>query len=330
MRNGVDIILKAGLKDKEVGLSEEEIKTFWDYLDETVREYSTDQRVFKGGDLNGHIGAAVEGYSGVHGGFGYGVRNEEGRSILDFATAHDLVVVNSFFKKRDHHLITFYSESHCIQIDYLLVRRGVRRACRDCTVFRREACSSQHRLLALDTFLKKYIALDAAKETLGVTIRSLKTHTSRRKSLWLSEKVQSKVVTKQARFRELLSCQVGNQEDLIGAHERYKEAKRQTYGKMMPDMIPNEVYRVKFEVKTIINKIREGRLRWYGHVRMRPQSLPVRRVKALVVDGSRRRGRPKLRWEDRLKIDMNELLLFEDMTLYTNDWRDRIRLGARM
>nr|GEU65796.1 retrovirus-related Pol polyprotein LINE-1 [Tanacetum cinerariifolium] len=51
----------------------------------------------------------------------------------------------------------------------------------------------------------------------------------------------------------------------------------------------------------------------------RPQSSPVRRVEALVVDGLRRRGRPKLRWEDRVKHDMKELLLFEDMTFDRNE-----------
>ncbi|GKA13124.1 hypothetical protein Tco_0692770 [Tanacetum coccineum] len=75
-------------------------------------------------------------------------------------------------------------------------------------------------------------------------------------------------------------------------------------------------------------KIREGRLRWFGHVSRRPQSAPVRRVEALAVDGMRRRGRPKLRWEDRVKLDMKELLLSEDMTSDRNEWRARIRLGG--
>ncbi|GKE71327.1 retrovirus-related pol polyprotein LINE-1 [Tanacetum coccineum] len=43
------------------------------------------------------------------------------------------------------------------------------------------------------------------------------------------------------------------------------------------------------------------RLRWFRHVKRRPQNAPVRRVEAMLVEGSRRRGRPKLRWEDRLK-----------------------------
>nr|GEX04413.1 putative cytochrome P450 [Tanacetum cinerariifolium] len=89
---------------------------------------------------------------------------------------------------------------------------------------------------------------------------------------------------------------------------------RWTCGKTMVDMISNEVFRATLDVDSIIDKMREGRLRWFGHVKKRPQSAPVRRVEAMVVEGSRRRGRPKLRWEDKLKMDMKELRLSEDMT----------------
>nr|GEV46041.1 hypothetical protein [Tanacetum cinerariifolium] len=67
-----------------------------------------------------------------------------------------------------------------------------------------------------------------------------------------------------------------------------------TCGKTMFDMIPNGVYRAELEVETIINKMRVRRFRWYGHVRRRPQSLPVRRVEALVVVSITRKGIPKL------------------------------------
>ncbi|GJW46904.1 retrovirus-related pol polyprotein LINE-1 [Tanacetum coccineum] len=96
---------------------------------------------------------------------------------------------------------------------------------------------------------------------------------------------------------------------------------RWTCGKTMLDMIPNGVFRAKLEVESIIYKMREGRLRWFGHVKKRPQTAPVRRVEALFVDGLRRRGRPKLRWEDGLKQDMKELLLSEDMTSDRNKKR---------
>nr|GEW71481.1 hypothetical protein [Tanacetum cinerariifolium] len=99
---------------------------------------------------------------------------------------------------------------------------------------------------------------------------------------------------------------------------------RWTCGKTMLDMIRNRVFRAEIEVESIIHKMREERLRWFGHVKRRPQTAPVRRVEALLVDGLRRKSRPKLRWEDRLKLDMKELLLSEDMTSDMNAWRDRI------
>ncbi|GKA60010.1 hypothetical protein Tco_0759323 [Tanacetum coccineum] len=78
---------------------------------------------------------------------------------------------------------------------------------------------------------------------------------------------------------------------------------RWTCGKTMLDMIPNRIFRAELEVEFIIHKMREGRLRWFGHVKRRPQTTPVRRVKALLVDGLRRRDRLKLRWKDGLKQD---------------------------
>ncbi|XP_071718536.1 uncharacterized protein [Rutidosis leptorrhynchoides] len=92
-----------------VGLGEAEKRHFWESLDEVVRMCPTDHRLLIGGDLNGHIGTDVEVYAGTHGGFGYGVRNEEELSILEFAVAHNLVVANSFFKKTAAHLATFHS-----------------------------------------------------------------------------------------------------------------------------------------------------------------------------------------------------------------------------
>ncbi|GKC66063.1 hypothetical protein Tco_1098661 [Tanacetum coccineum] len=89
---------------------------------------------------------------------------------------------------------------------------------------------------------------------------------------------------------------------------------RRTCGKSTVDMIPNGVFRAELDFDSIIDKMREGRLRWFGHLKWRPQTAPVRRVEAMVVDGSRRRGIPKLRWEDRLKQDLKELRLSEDMT----------------
>jgi len=103
-----------------------------------------------GGDFNGHIGSIAEGYETVHGGLGFGERNSGGISILDFAVVCDMSIVNSYFRKREEHLVTFRSGSARTQIDYFLMRASRRRWCRDFKVLPSECLTSQHRLLVLD------------------------------------------------------------------------------------------------------------------------------------------------------------------------------------
>ncbi|XP_019265437.1 PREDICTED: uncharacterized protein LOC109242999 [Nicotiana attenuata] len=81
-----------------------------------------------GGDFNGHIGVTARGYDEVHGGFGYGVRNEGGTSLLDFAKAFYLVIANSCFQKREEHLVTFRSKHRLLVMDLEFKRVRKKRA----------------------------------------------------------------------------------------------------------------------------------------------------------------------------------------------------------
>jgi hypothetical protein len=58
------------------------------------------------GDLNGHVGADADEYVGIHGGFGYGVRNMEGCRVLELGDAHGMVVGNKLFTRSSERLIT--------------------------------------------------------------------------------------------------------------------------------------------------------------------------------------------------------------------------------
>jgi len=58
------------------------------------------EKNFIGGDLNGHVGTSHYGFDSVHGGFGFRERNEPGNSILDFALSYDLILANTWFRKR--------------------------------------------------------------------------------------------------------------------------------------------------------------------------------------------------------------------------------------
>ena len=74
--------------------------------------------------------------------------------MLDFAVAFDLLVANSFFRKKEDHLVTYKSSSCKTQIDYFLTRKESRRSCKDCKVIPSEFLRTQHRLLVLDVVCK--------------------------------------------------------------------------------------------------------------------------------------------------------------------------------
>ena len=45
------------------------------------------------------MGTSNTDFERVHGGFGYGIRNQEGEDVLSFALAYDMVVANTLFRK---------------------------------------------------------------------------------------------------------------------------------------------------------------------------------------------------------------------------------------
>ena len=73
------------------------------------------------------------------------------------------------------------------------------------------------------------------------------------------------------------------------------------------DKIRNEYIRGTVKVEQLGMKIREGRLRWYGHVMRRDQEYVGRRTMEIELPGRRRRGRPRRRFLDVVKEDMGEV-----------------------
>ncbi|KAL3372890.1 hypothetical protein AABB24_005089 [Solanum stoloniferum] len=98
-------------------------------------------------------------------------------------------------------------------------------------------------------------------------------------------------------------------------------------GHTKSDKIRNEVIREKVGVSPVVDKLREVRLRWFGHVKRRCADAPVRRCEGLVVEGTQRgRGRPRKYWEEVIRQDLAQLHITEDMTLDRKKWRSRIKV----
>ncbi|KAK9664956.1 hypothetical protein RND81_14G079800 [Saponaria officinalis] len=134
----------------QVGLDASLRRAFWEDLEEVVERVPIGERLLVGGDLNGHVGTSRVGFENIYGGFGFGEKNEAGSDILDFALAYDLGIMNTWFEKRQSHLVTYRSGGHASQIDFLLVRNAWRKDYTDCKVIPGESTATQHRLVVLD------------------------------------------------------------------------------------------------------------------------------------------------------------------------------------
>ncbi|VFQ70297.1 unnamed protein product [Cuscuta campestris] len=100
-------------------------------------------------------------------------------------------------------------------------------------------------------------------------------------------------------------------------------------GKTRLDRISNEVIRRQVGMAPVEDKLREARLRWFGHVRRRDADAPVRRCERItVIGGSRGRGRPMKNWKEVIRQDLGLLTLTEDMALDRNHWRTRIKVAG--
>ena len=92
-------------------------------------------------------------------------------------------------------------------------------------------------------------------------------------------------------------------------------------GVMRKDKIINEHIRSTIEVEWLGMKMREGRLRWYGHVMRRYQEYVGRKMMEMELAGKRRRGRPKRRFLDVVKEDMGEVGVKETDVEDRKMWR---------
>ena len=93
------------------------------------------------------------------------------------------------------------------------------------------------------------------------------------------------------------------------------------------DKIRNENIRSTVKVEQLGMKMREGRLRWYGHVMRRDQEYVEIKMMEMELPGKRRRGRPKRRFLDAVKEDMQEVGVKETDVEDRKMWRMMIRCG---
>ncbi|KAK3525918.1 hypothetical protein QTP70_010973 [Hemibagrus guttatus] len=93
------------------------------------------------------------------------------------------------------------------------------------------------------------------------------------------------------------------------------------------DRIRNEYMRGTAHVGRLGDKVRETRLRWFGHVQRRESEYIGRRMLDMELPGRRQRGRPKRRYMDGIKEDMKLVGASVEDAEDRDRWREMIRCG---
>ena len=120
---------------------------FWEDLDELIESISTEERIVLGADLNGHVGKGNIGDDEIMWRYGAGTRNKEGSMVVDFGKRMDLVIVNTYFKKKHEHRVMYKSGEKSTQVDYVMWRRRNLKEMCDCKVILNECVAKQHRMV---------------------------------------------------------------------------------------------------------------------------------------------------------------------------------------
>ena len=134
----------------QANLSESVKDQFYYALQSTIARVSSSEQLIISGNWNGHVGSHSTAFENVHGGQALGKGNHESERLLEFAVANELVVGNSWFKKKFEHLVTYQSRDCKAQIDYILCKRSFRKMVSNVKVIVGEECATQHRLVVGD------------------------------------------------------------------------------------------------------------------------------------------------------------------------------------
>ncbi|KAK3521756.1 hypothetical protein QTP70_016233 [Hemibagrus guttatus] len=93
------------------------------------------------------------------------------------------------------------------------------------------------------------------------------------------------------------------------------------------DRIRNEYIRGTAHVGRLGDKVREARLRWFGHVQRRDSEYIGRRMLDMGLPGRRQRGRPKRRYMDGINEDIKLVGARVEDAEDRDRWREMIRCG---
>ncbi|GBP28737.1 Craniofacial development protein 2 [Eumeta japonica] len=123
-----------------------EHQSFYDKLDQIISHHSNNIIILMG-DFNAQVGAKQSNGEYVLGMFGHGKRRENGQRLIEFLLEHNLILLNSLFKKNVNNKWTWISLDweYKNEIDYIASSHA--KLCTDTSVISRLNFNTNHRMV---------------------------------------------------------------------------------------------------------------------------------------------------------------------------------------
>ena len=177
-----------------------------------------------------------------------GTRNKEGSMVVDFVKRMDLTIVNTYFKKKDQHRVTYESDGKNIQVYYVMCRRRNLKEMCDCKVIVNEYVAKQHRMVVCK---------------MALMVKKKKTEKVKPKIRWWKLKETSW----QEVFRQEVTRTLGGKDGLPNEWDKTAEMRRKTaetvlgvtFGKRKGD---RETWWWNEEVQESIKEKKEAKKGW--------------------------------------------------------------------
>ena len=120
------------------------------------------------GDFNAHVGVVEPGEEESVGRYGWGLKNREGRALVELVARNGLAVASSFFQKRESHKITYRSGQHKTELYLVIVWKQQLWKIKDYKAVAGEHVTTQHKPVVFVVRMQK------KKQTKTVGRRTIK------------------------------------------------------------------------------------------------------------------------------------------------------------
>ena len=227
---------------------EEASTDFYESLQKATQRVHPEDDLVIAGDLNAQVGNRKIGKT--TGTFGIGDVNSNGKKLIDFCTFNNLRILNTFFRHKASHKLTWEDRGSATAIDYIIAREKTAKGCQDVRTYRGYCIGSDHYLVK-GTFKIRQKKNEIRRREKRLNVRAIDDPVNK----WLYKKRLEIAEKEHPRSTEV-------EEEWLNIKGIMKKAAEESLGMVAAERGKNRLRLWDEEMKTLIKEKRIAFRRW--------------------------------------------------------------------